>query len=200
MNIVFLFWNYILWISPKSYTLNLWSIGLSCTVCVSIAKPHIFLHHQALLCLSSAHRKRTTMATVILLTVKLWASPLPNPLLSSLNHWNQQEIHTDWPELLWEAWTLVPLMQQLKGGFDLAGERTTFISRQITLLSAAFFWSYRLYWEGTFRWGSHRHHIFECYLYQLGCIWSNLDAAAWAESCILEKVKGLKASSFSLYL
>lgn len=99
-------------------------------------------------CLSSAHRRSTTMAAVILLTVTHRASRLPVPLLSSPNHWNQQELHTNWPKLLW---TLVPVMQRLKGVFDLVGERTTFISRQITLFSSAFFWSYRLCWEGKFR-------------------------------------------------
>lgn len=70
------------------------------------------------------------------------------PLLPSTNHWTQQELHTNWPKLLW---TLVPVMQRLKGVFDLAGERTTFISRQITPFSSAFFGSYRLYQEGSFR-------------------------------------------------
>lgn len=103
-------------------------------------------------CLSSAHWHSTTMAAVILLTVTHRAFWLPIPLLSSLNHWNQQDLHTNWPKVLWQGWTLVPVMQRLKGGFDLAGERTTFISRQITLFSSAFFWSYRLCWEGAFRW------------------------------------------------
>lgn len=86
-------------------------------------------------CLSSAHRHSITMAAVILLTVTHRASRLPIPLLSSLNHWNQQELHTNWPELLW---TLVLVMQRLKGVFDLVGERTTFISGQITLVQHSF--------------------------------------------------------------
>ena len=60
-------------------------------------------------------------------------------------------ISTNWLKLLWEAWTLVSVVQRLKGFFDLVGERTTFTSTQIRLFSSAFFCSHTLCWEGEFR-------------------------------------------------
>lgn len=51
--------------------------------------------------LISGHRRSATMAAVILLTVgggRGEAYWLPVSLLSSTNHWNQQDLHSNWPQ------------------------------------------------------------------------------------------------------
>lgn len=45
-------------------------------------------------------------------------------------------------------------MQRLKGVFDFAAERTTFMCRQMTPFSSAFLPSYRLCWQGALRLGT----------------------------------------------
>lgn len=96
------------------------------------------------------HPTDTTMAAVILLTVTPRASPLPILLLSPQLTGISRNLTLTGPNCFEKPRIL------LKGVFDLAAERTSFISRHLAPFSSAFSWSLdadRLRWHTQIRAG-----------------------------------------------
>lgn len=123
---------------------------------VSLTKPQVFLrHHQLQLCRlvwSQPTGNDTTMASVIPLTVTLRASQLPIPLLSSLNHWNQQESCSNWLKLHRKAGTFVPVMQRLKECLWFSCWKDNIHFQTDNTIQFSIFWPYRFHWGSKFRW------------------------------------------------